>query len=56
MVTYNYANLLSSADGNINFLNEVGTASAVKSGLEKQNFFSQSERTVSRDNFTFTGT
>jgi len=55
MVTYNYANLLSSADGNINFLNEVGTASAVKSGLEKQNFFSQSERTVSRDNFTFTG-
>ena len=56
MVTYNYAKLLSSAGGNVKFLNEVGTVSAVKNGFEKQFFFSRSDRTVSRDNFTFTGT
>jgi len=55
MVTYNYAKLLSSAGGNVKFLNEVGTVSAVKNGFEKQFFFSRSDRTVSRDNFTFTG-
>merc|ERR1719427_57375 len=54
-ITYNFANLLSSAVGNVRLLNEVGKASSVKSGLENQNFFSSSNRIVLNDNFTFTG-